>query len=162
MNKLTIGLLLIVVLLVSGCVKEISPACKQKVEGLIPDKMRLHRVDCLTYGDVWNVIDFAWKDGTLNPLTTIMLIEYKKGSKKGENINLYYPSHLYKDGSLTYSKRVVDEQGNILGDNNFKVKLILKPIPDSESTYQATPTVVCDTLDFEIMDYEITSCNLIN
>lgn len=69
-----------------------------------------------------------------------------KGEKLGQNINYYY-----SDRPLTYSKKITDKNGNILGYNEFEVYLALKPVKNLSYT-EVTP--------FEVVEYNFINCSL--
>lgn len=104
--------------------------------------------------------DIYWKDGV--KISNNILVQYKPGSLENQNINYYYPENaVYDYDELLYSKQITDSSGYILGYNTFSVKLILKPILGTERKTLDKVGWEYTKADFEVIDYEIISCNLV-
>ncbi len=107
-----------------------------------------------------------WKDGTdFNNLR----IKYRQGANIGENTNFYYAeSDSFSSDSteLGYNKRIVDKEGNIIGDNTFMILVTLRPIENTLQdlgVYTKSGYILYDIelQFFEIAEYLITGCNLV-
>lgn len=74
----------------------------------------------------------VWADGTtIGGLSSTMV---EKGSEAGENINYYYARPIFisvQEYGYTYSRTVIDKEGNILGTNSFKINPVFKVIHDT-------------------------------
>ena len=104
--KYLAGLLILSILLLSGCSNITTPitsSCEAEAKKLIPEEIRLHT----SYAGDW----FSERGH-----------EFKVGSKKGQNINHYY-------GNYYYSKTEISDDGTILGTNSFSAHLETSPLP---------------------------------
>lgn len=163
--KIQIVLLLIIILL-TGCsevdIKKdnvLDSSCEAKAEKLVPDRVSLWYWE--HNGEPWSMSSgFKWLDGTNSQ--DALLIDYKLGSKTGESVNYYYPYvPPILDEHVGYSKQVVNGEGIILGTNNFKVDLILKPIPNTQTKMEEHAQSYKVFQDFEVVEVKFISCNFI-
>ena len=85
---------------------------------------------------------------------------YSKGTFKGENINYFY----YR-GSRTkpfkIEETVVDERGNIIGTRKAEFFPIIKPVANTEETYQTIVGLKRLKQTFRLYDLEMISCRII-
>ena len=83
-------------------------------------------------GEILSLREGKWKDGAMirgTSSTKIML-----GSAKGENLNYYYAKPMYpgleSKYGFTYSEEIIDNRGNIFGDNTFTIRPVFKVLAD--------------------------------
>ena len=140
--------------------------CEAWASKLIPQAITLY-----TRNDKWHIKKLIWNDNnSFNNIGNIHSIYFVKGYKNNQNINYLYSSKFVTGSdSFPYSETVINEEGVILGKNTFSVKLTVKPIPGSEGKiyyrdypeWQTTDKEMVDSKEFEVVDYEISNCNLI-
>ncbi|MBW2991572.1 hypothetical protein KY348_07795 [Candidatus Woesearchaeota archaeon] len=76
----------------------------------------------------------TWKDDFMIKGTSSTKIEM--GSKTGENINYYYTRPIFPgmkedNYGFIYSKKIIDVQGNVLGENTFHIRPVFRIIYDT-------------------------------
>ncbi len=166
------------ILIVTGCepVSNSSNECKQFIDIEIPTELALHEGWPEGYSYSNNLIPAGWntwRDGTvieITPCRPITLNDFTIGNLEGENINYYYMrgqggEYCYKDyakisrQALTYSKQVVDDNGQILGYNTFGISPILH-YTNRTITMPIGVSGVTSYI-FEIRDYSVVNCKLI-
>ena len=141
----------------------INEECRIWAESLVPETFRVYESPSgqgLKFED-----DNLWNDGIkVTAPVSLGLIEFKKGSKEGENINYYYPSYITTirtENPLQYNKQIIDYEGNILGNNHFGAKPVLKIRPDSEGLrkqFSDDSGATLRTLEMEIVEPNIIEC----
>ncbi len=166
-------------------VKEVDE-CIEKFKPLIPDTFVLERRQ--SYDD-WKLYDgfgifgdgskfvnedeyvveapeiTKWKDGT--DFYEPRIIKYRQGENIRENTNFYYAeSDSYSSDSteLVYNKRIIDKEGNIIGNDTFRIVITLTPIENTLQelgVYTESGYILYDMelQFFEIAEYIITECN---
>jgi len=111
-----------------------------------------------------------WNDGTSITSNTYFV----KGNSVGENTNYFYsynyvtvmPVLVKTNGTIRYTKRVITDNGDILGDTTFGINVVLKPIPNEVYRWQADcfgNTCYSNLLEinFSIVSYKIMDCTYI-
>lgn len=167
MKKLIFILGILSILIISGCKEsdsqKITEECKEFAESLMPDKIVLYDESipgpdtyCWLY--VGDLRPNKWK----NEAEISDGICVKRGSEEGQSVNLFYSGHWGKD-SISYSEKIVAPDGTIKGDNSFIIKInVVKPIEGSERKgYSGGREYYNEIKDFEILNHEIVSCNLV-
>lgn len=132
--------------------------CSEKVNELIPKNFTMTEFEPTQWYLKLN--GFKWNDGTLitngniwneyNGTDTFnnYHIKFRKGTKKGENLN-----YLYTDSFLVYiSENEIDHEGNILGRDYLKIRPILQIFQISENEPHIGK--------FKVMDIDIIQCSL--
>lgn len=112
-------------------------SCEEWAESLFPEQWVFNQdvsQDPELTREVLGLRAGEWSDGSTIKGTSSTKIE--KGSETGENINYYYTKPIFqgmkgdKYGFL-YSDKVIDEEGNVLGENSFKIRPVFRVIHDT-------------------------------
>ncbi|PIN78918.1 hypothetical protein COV14_01645 [Candidatus Woesearchaeota archaeon CG10_big_fil_rev_8_21_14_0_10_33_12] len=146
-------------------------SCEEKAKELFPENITVivseGKVYYLKGGNKYN-LGSTWKDNSSFYSGSIYL---RKGIYEGENINYYYLTNLgafdfitIENDLFTYNKKIINEDGIVLGNNEFKVIFVLKPILNSrrEEYYYngwGNPMGINIVEDCEIIEYKFVSCN---
>jgi len=131
-------------------------SCEEKAKELFPENIT---VKYRFLEDISPSSDYTgqygkWKDGSSFSGNSHEFIFLREGKNKGENINYYYMT--YPDRAFfRYYKKIINEEGIVLGSNEFTVNFVLKPIPNSKRKLDGVYTLE----DCEIIEYEFVSCN---
>ena len=141
--------------------------CKELALELIPDNFTLrHAGVCMSSSELsWTFScyeDFYWNDGSEMLLSgsawgLCSSSGFAQGSKEGQNINYYYScqdSFGSAPSSLKYAKKIISEEGIVLGERAFVISPTLKAIPNTTREDYGW----ANKMDFEIVDYNFVSC----
>ncbi|MEA3378727.1 MAG: hypothetical protein U9Q69_03735 [Nanoarchaeota archaeon] len=114
----------------------IGEDCHELARQIIPETMTLSISNAIT-PEAYRITD-RWKDGKLISETTPNFdsIYFIDGSEEGHNPNYYYFMVLLGEDSKTnpedvylkYENNVTDENGKIIGKNQFYIRPILKRV----------------------------------
>lgn len=139
--------------------------CEQKASKLVPENLTL-------YFDVtYKLIkeDNNWNDGQIivDSLDEEYSVGFLPGESSGQNVNYYYlepASFLVSQPGLTYSQRIISNEGDILGTNSFRIVPVLDLLDETHFMFSGLPKYYyfggeTDAYLFDIVDYEIVSCN---
>ena len=109
--------------------------------------------------------DGKWQDNVTIGGTSSSKVA--KGSETGENINDYYTKPIYitiQEFGYTYNKQVIDEEGNILGVDTFKIRPVFREIhdkvEDEENSYG--DTIQIRYLSLVIKEPGFVSCDKVD
>ncbi|MCF7799090.1 hypothetical protein K9M74_04240 [Candidatus Woesearchaeota archaeon] len=145
----------------STILKEDTSVCDSKASQLVPDEVTL-----FYSGNNWYFKDSKWSDGSSVKFADL---KYYQGSKDGQNVNYFYPvaynsvresMNGVPDNYVSYSKRIVSDDGVILGSNYFNAYLVLKPL-DSTKRSGDSSGVELYVQVFEVVDFKISDCSWI-
>ena len=135
--------------------------CEDKAKELLPDDFILFEIP--KDSDEWKLESWnlTWKDGV--EMNEAHSIQYIRGIKKGENVNIYYPYSSAKEfipgyQKASYSKRIIQEDGTIAGFRSFAAEILLKPLEGDEGT-ETYGIGTYRTKHFEVAEAKITGCN---
>jgi hypothetical protein len=117
-------------------------------------------------GEVLSLRQGRWRDGSAIRGTSSTKIQ--PGSEKGENIHYYYTRPIFiameqdKYG-YSYSEKVIDAQGNLLGENSFKIRPVFKVLFDTvkEEKDAYNNTISMRYLSLLIAEPNLLSCEKI-
>tara|TARA_Y100000310_G_C20703719_1_gene832585 strand:- start:8836 stop:9549 length:714 start_codon:yes stop_codon:yes gene_type:complete len=156
LKKTLLGLILVSVLFISACEQVgflgVSEECEAQAKKLFPKDIVLYYDDIRGFD---HVNSFEWADGTVGyrssafSATVYGCLLY---TGKGENRNYCHTEPVFEaPGHFKYSKQVTNEEGIILGYNEFTVQFI---VDTSKTTNKrgANP----------IVDYNLKSCKWVN
>ena len=134
---------------------------EDKAKELLPDDFILFEIP--KDSDEWKLESWnlTWKDGV--EMNEAHSIQYIRGIKKGENVNIYYPYSSAKEfipgyQKASYSKRIIQEDGTIAGFRSFAAEILLKPLEGDEGT-ETYGIGTYRTKHFEVAEAKITGCN---
>lgn len=177
MRRGAILVILVLILISSGCIEELRyetkpvektekdpksevlTSCKSKAMELIPETLELFTPHQDDTGFWFLVSDQLWKDNS-----TIDYISesdyFRLGSGTGQNPNYYYPTTRFTTDPfpLTYSKEMINDKGTILGTRTFSILPALKPVEGTEGTYTRF-TFEYPTKKFEVVETNFVECN---
>lgn len=115
-------------------------SCKEAIDDLIPNVLILSLNKGTQINNYWSDGSFIEKDGKYCWDKEFTLNDFRKGFEDGENINYYYYNDV--DCNITFSKQIVDEEGNILGTKKFDIRPVIKlsdkQIETSEGEFDAS------------------------
>ena len=108
-----------------------------------------------------------WKDGSTIKGTSYTSI--KKGSETGENINYYYTKPIfialpYEKHGFSFSEKVIDDKGTVLGENYFMIRPVFRVIHDAveeEADRQGNPIKV-RYLSLVVVEPNFVSCEKVD
>lgn len=136
--------------------------CNELARELVPGTITLTDASYVRYKEgVWIPIkENHWIDGSkMVSDMYYQYITYRAGSGEGQNINYFY-REIFVVGDdehhFTYSKKIVDTSGVILGTRTFIIDPILKPLPETKrQKYEGGRS----TQQFEIIEPNIKNCD---
>ena len=96
--------------------------------------------------------DQKWNDGST--MMGASFNSFYRGSREGQNINFYYSFM-----ELSYSKRIINDDGRFVDTRTFAIKPVVKPIEGTKTTYVDKYGLKREMKKFEIVDPNFVECN---
>lgn len=177
MKKIIIVFILLSSIFLVACDSISSPSynkCNDFAKSMVPEKVSFEGYSDKFHSQPTEFGSTAfwsgknkWNDGT----EMIYKAYYKKGSVSGENLNYFYsynyvtvmPVLVKTNDSIRYTKQIIADNGDILGDTTFGIKAILKPIPNEfyvrpNNCFRDDCLTYSAFQNFSIASYEIVDC----